>query len=173
LAFKIFLIIFLVNKGKKMRLVLTDKMLLLALQHQNRDLYFEKFEELVRETYPEWSNASRNEIFKKFQAVYNREDKIEDLNREREICLKLMKEQYHVNSIDKDLSKRQSKRNYNYWASRIKNINEELIELGYKPESYPSYNSLKLSENIKTNTNIFGWLIALGLFIYTLYIIFK
>ena len=156
-----------------MRLILTDEMLNLALQHQNRSLYFEKFEQLVRKTYPEWANAPKDDIYKKFNAVYNREDKIEDLNRERESCLKLMKEQYHVNTFDKEINKRQSKRNYDYWASRIKRIDEELIELGYHPGNYPSYNSLESNETFKTNANLFGWLACLGLFIYCIYLIAK
>ena len=157
------------KKKKVMKLVLTDEMLNLTLQHQNRSLYFEKFEELVRKTYPEWTNASKNEIFKKFEAVYNREDKITDLTRERESYIRLMKEQYHVSTFDKELNKKQSKRNYNYWASRIKRIDEDLIELGYNPSNPPTYDSIKFSNSL----NSLGLLLALGLIIYTVYIIFK
>lgn len=149
-----------------MKLVLTDEMLKLAIQHQNRDLYFEKFEQLVRETYPEWKNVPRNEIYKKFQAVYNREDKIEDLKREREVCIKLMKEQFHVNTYDKEINHKQSKRNCSYWEGRIYEIDQQLIELGYYPGSHPTYNDIKSKLEMKKVFNIALWVINIVLLIW-------
>lgn len=152
-----------------MKLVLTDEMLKLAIQHQNRMSNFNKFEQLVRNTYPEWKNVPRDEIYKKFDDVYNREDEITDLIRERELCIELMKEQFYVTGFDKDFNQKQSKRNCDYWSSKIYEIDTRLIELGYSPNNPPSYKSIKLGSNIKVGLAF----IAYAYIAYTIYSIFK
>ena len=147
-----------------MKLKLTKEMIELATHHQNRSYYFEKFETLVRTTYPEWKNVSKNEIYKKFDLIYKRKEQIEDLNRERDICVKLMKEQVIVNTFDRELNKKQSKRNYEYWVIEIDKLDKQLIELGYSPSKYPSYDSLNTSNNIKNIvliSSIIGFAIAI------------
>ena len=147
-----------------MKLKLTKEMIELATHHQNRSYYFEKFETLVRTTYPEWKNVSKNEIYKKFDLIYKRKEQIEDLNRERDICVKLMKEQVIVNTFDRELNKKQSKRNYEYWVTEIDKFDKQLIELGYSPSKYPSYDSLNTSNNIKNIvliSSIIGFAIAI------------
>jgi transcription-repair coupling factor (superfamily II helicase) len=147
-----------------MKLKLTKEMIELATHHQNRSYYFEKFETLVRTTYPEWKNVSKNEIYKKFDLIYKRKEQIEDLNRERDICIKLMKEQVIVNTFDRELNKKQSKRNYEYWATEIDKLDKQLTKLGYSPSKYPSYDSLNTSNNIKNIvliSSIIGFAIAI------------
>jgi transcription-repair coupling factor (superfamily II helicase) len=147
-----------------MKLKLTKEMIELATHHQNRSYYFEKFETLVRTTYPEWKNISKNEIYKKFDLIYKRKEQIEDLNRERDICIKLMKEQVIVNTFDRELNKKQSKRNYEYWAIEIDKLDKQLTKLGYSPSKYPSYDSLNTSNNIKNIvliSSIIGFAIAI------------
>jgi transcription-repair coupling factor (superfamily II helicase) len=139
-------------------------MIELATHHQNRSYYFEKFETLVRTTYPEWKNISKNEIYKKFDLIYKRKEQIEDLNHERDICIKLMKEQVIVNTFDRELNKKQSKRNYEYWAIEIDKLDKQLTKLGYSPSKYPSYDSLNTSNNIKNIvliSSIIGFAIAI------------
>ena len=147
-----------------MKLKLTKEMIELATHHQNRSYYFEKFETLVRTTYPEWKNVSKNEIYKKFDLIYKRKEQIEDLNRERDICVKLMKEQVIVNTFDRELNKIQRTRNYEYWVTEIDKLDKQLIELGYSPSKYPSYDSLNTSNNIKNIvliSSIIGFAIAI------------
>jgi transcription-repair coupling factor (superfamily II helicase) len=147
-----------------MKLKLTKEMIELATHHQNRSYYFEKFETLVRTTYPEWKNISKNEIYKKFDLIYKRKEQIEDLNHERDICIKLMKEQVIVNTFDRELNKKQSKRNYEYWAIEIDKLDKQLTKLGYSPSKYPSYDSLNTSNNIKNIvliSSIIGFAIAI------------
>ena len=147
-----------------MKLKLTKEMIELATHHQNRSYYFEKFETLVRTTYPEWKNVSKNEIYKKFDLIYKRKEQIEDLNRERDICIKLMKEQVIVNTFDRELNKIQRTRNYEYWVTEIDKLDKQLIELGYSPSKYPSYDSLNTSNNIKNIvliSSIIGFAIAI------------
>ena len=152
-----------------MKLKLTKEMIELATHHQNRPYYFEKFEKLVRDTYPDWKNASKNEIYKKFNLIYERKEKIEDLTRERDVCVELMKEQVIVNTCDKGYNKHQSKRNYDYWFNRIDGIDKQLIELGYTPSKCPSYDSLKTSSNIKNTILILS---IIGFALTILFIIF-
>lgn len=153
-----------------MKLKLTKEMIELATHHQNRSYYFQKFEKLVRETYPEWSNVSKNEIYKKFDLIYKRKEQIEDLTRERDICVKLMKEQVSVNTFDKEYNKHQSKRNYDYWSNEINKLDKQLIELGYLPSTYPSYDDLNTSSNLK---NFICLLSVVGFAILILFIIFQ
>jgi hypothetical protein len=154
-----------------MKLTLTKEMLKLATQHQHRHLYFEKFEQLVRDTYPEWRNVPKNKIFKKFEEIHNREYKIQDLIREREICINLMKEQFVVKTFDKKLNEKQSKRNCEYWTNQIENIDEKLIELGYYPGNYPSYESLKAKSDLDKGFNYLVYLLIFGFIIYIISII--
>ena len=153
-----------------MKLKLTKEMIELATHHQNRPYYFEKFEKLVRDTYPDWKNASKNEIYKKFNLIYERKEKIEDLTRERDICVKLMKEQVIVNTCDREYNKHQSKRNYDYWSNEIDRIDKQLIGLGYLPNEYPKYDSLNTSNNLKNSVYL---LLAVSFAILILFIIFQ
>ena len=152
-----------------MKLKLTKEMIELATHHQNRSYYFEKFEKLVRTTYPEWKNVSKNEIYKKFQMIYERKEKIEDLIRERDICLNLMKEQIVVNTFDRELNRKQSKRNYNYWFNEIQKIDQQLIKNGYQPKIIPSYFKLTIFNRFY---NIIIYSLILGLAFYGLSFIF-
>ena len=75
-----------------------------------------------------------------------------------------MKEQVIVNTFDRELNKKQSKRNYEYWVTEIDKIDKKLIELGYSPSKYPSYDSLNTSNNIKNIvliSSIIGFAIAI------------
>jgi len=147
-----------------MKLKLTKEMIELATHHQNRNYYFEKFEKLVRTTYPEWKDVSKNEIYKKFDLVYSRNKKIKELISDRNIYVNLMREQVDINLFNIKLSKYKSEKNYNYWFDKIKEIDKQLIKNGYKPNNIPSFTSLLFFNNIKNIiliSSIIGFVIAI------------